>query len=83
MWCKGLLNVVQSTLWPPQGPGEGAPEPSSARLSSPAPGPTRGETPARGPLPDRPPVPPSYEELFPEYASSDRAPTYHVPFPNR
>ena len=48
-----------------------------------APGSTRGMVPTRRLLPERPPVQPSYKELFPKYAPPDRAPPYHMLFPDR
>ena len=80
---SGLLDVVQAALWPPQGPGEGGPGPPSVQRGPHASGPAHGGTPARGPQPERPPVAPSYEELFPEYASLDRVPPYPVRVPDR
>ena len=75
-----LLDVVQNALRPPRAPGSGAPEPPLVQLDTGAPGSVCGAVPARLLPPERPPMPPSYEELFPEYAPPDRAPLYHVLF---
>ena len=65
---SGQLDVVQNALWPPQGPGSGAPEPPPARPVTHALSPSREAVPARWQPPVTPPAPPSYEELYPEYA---------------
>ena len=65
------------------GPRRRRPEPSSPQLTVRVPASARGETPARRLLPERPLVPPRYEELFPEYTSQDRVPPYYVLFPDR
>ena len=74
MWCRPPCGRLKARATAPPGPHRRSPAPVS-------PAPHMVGQPNRGLQLETPLVPPSYEQLFPEYPSPDRAPLYHVHFP--